>query len=79
MKVDAFNDQGAANLAVSSGRAQVGMADSPVAAYIVCRLEEPDPADVAAGLAARLDAGLNWDLVDVELRDGEPSSATRMS
>ena len=25
-------------------------------------------ADVAAGLAARLDAGLNWDLVDVELR-----------
>lgn len=35
VKVDAFNDQGAANLAVSSGRAQVGMADSPVAAYIV--------------------------------------------
>jgi electron transfer flavoprotein alpha subunit len=28
-------------------------------------------ADVAAGLAARLDAGLNWDLVDVELRNGE--------
>jgi electron transfer flavoprotein alpha subunit len=28
-------------------------------------------ADVAAGLAARLDAGLNWDLVDVELREGE--------
>ena len=28
-------------------------------------------ADAAAGLAARLDAGLNWDLVDVELRDGE--------
>jgi electron transfer flavoprotein alpha subunit len=28
-------------------------------------------ADVAAGLAARLDAGLNWDLTDVELRDGE--------
>jgi electron transfer flavoprotein alpha subunit len=28
-------------------------------------------ADIAAGLAARLDAGLNWDLVDVELRDGE--------
>jgi electron transfer flavoprotein alpha subunit len=28
-------------------------------------------ADVAAGLAARLGAGLNWDLVDVELRDGE--------
>jgi electron transfer flavoprotein alpha subunit len=28
-------------------------------------------ADVASGLAARLDAGLNWDLVDVELKDGE--------
>ena len=27
-------------------------------------------ADVAAGLAARLGAGLNWDLVDLELRDG---------
>jgi len=28
-------------------------------------------ADVAAGLAARLDGGLNWDLVDLELRDGD--------
>jgi electron transfer flavoprotein alpha subunit len=27
-------------------------------------------ADVAAGLSARLDAGLNWDLTDVESRDG---------
>ena len=27
-------------------------------------------ADVAAGLAARLDAGLNWDLVDVAIEDG---------
>ena len=27
-------------------------------------------ADVASGLAARLDAGLNWDLVDVAERDG---------
>jgi electron transfer flavoprotein alpha subunit len=27
-------------------------------------------ADVAAGLAARLEAGLNWDLVDLELNDG---------
>ncbi len=26
--------------------------------------------DVAAGLAARLEAGLNWDLTDVEVRDG---------
>jgi electron transfer flavoprotein alpha subunit len=28
-------------------------------------------ADVAAGLAARLDAGLNWDLVDLEVRAGK--------
>jgi electron transfer flavoprotein alpha subunit len=28
-------------------------------------------ADVAAALAARLDAGLNWQLTDVEARDGE--------
>jgi electron transfer flavoprotein alpha subunit len=28
-------------------------------------------ADTAAGLAARLEAGLNWDLVDIEARDGE--------
>ena len=28
-------------------------------------------ADVAAGLAARLDAGLNWDLADIELNGGE--------
>jgi electron transfer flavoprotein alpha subunit len=27
-------------------------------------------ADVAAGLAARLDAGINWDLTDIALRDG---------
>jgi electron transfer flavoprotein alpha subunit len=27
-------------------------------------------ADVASGLAARLDAGLNWDLIDLERRDG---------
>jgi polar amino acid transport system substrate-binding protein len=31
----AFPDQNSANLAISSGRAQVGMADSPVAAYQV--------------------------------------------
>jgi electron transfer flavoprotein alpha subunit len=28
-------------------------------------------ADVAAGLAARLDVGLNWDLVDLERQDGK--------
>lgn len=35
VKVDTFNDQNAANLAVTSKKAQIGMADSPVAAYIV--------------------------------------------
>ena len=33
--VQVFNDQNAVNLALSSGRAQVAMADSPVAAYQV--------------------------------------------
>lgn len=33
--VSVFRDQNGANLALSSGRAEVGMADSPVAAYIV--------------------------------------------
>jgi polar amino acid transport system substrate-binding protein len=33
--VNTFPDQNGANLAVTSGRAQVGMADSPVAAYII--------------------------------------------
>jgi polar amino acid transport system substrate-binding protein len=35
VKVQAYPDQNGANLALSSGRAQVGMADSPVAAYQV--------------------------------------------
>jgi polar amino acid transport system substrate-binding protein len=34
VKVATYPDQSAANLAISSGRQQVGMADSPVAAYI---------------------------------------------
>ena len=34
VKVSLFPDQNGANLALSSGRAQVGMADSPVAAYM---------------------------------------------
>ena len=29
-------------------------------------------ADVAAGLAARLEAGINWDLIDLDLRDDQP-------
>jgi polar amino acid transport system substrate-binding protein len=35
MTVSVFADQNAANLAITSGRADVGMADSPVASYIV--------------------------------------------
>jgi polar amino acid transport system substrate-binding protein len=35
VNVSVFPDQNAANLALSSGREEVGMADSPVAAYIV--------------------------------------------
>jgi polar amino acid transport system substrate-binding protein len=35
VNVSGFDTQAEANVAVSSGRAQVGMADSPVAAYIV--------------------------------------------
>jgi len=35
VKVLTFNDQNGANLAITSGRAQVGMADSPVADYQV--------------------------------------------
>jgi polar amino acid transport system substrate-binding protein len=35
VRVLTFPDQNGANLALSSGRAQVGMADSPVAAYLV--------------------------------------------
>ena len=35
VNVQVFPDQNGANLAISSGRADVGMADSPVAAYIV--------------------------------------------
>ena len=28
-------------------------------------------ADIAAGLSARLDAGLNWDLTDIRVEDGQ--------
>ena len=35
VKVLVYPDQNAANLSISSGRAEVGMADTPVAAYIV--------------------------------------------
>jgi polar amino acid transport system substrate-binding protein len=35
VSVAVYTDQSQANLAISSGRQEVGMADSPVAAYIV--------------------------------------------
>ncbi len=37
VKTTVYPDQNGANLAISSGRAEVGMADSPVAAYIVSK------------------------------------------
>ncbi|MBJ7348475.1 MAG: ABC transporter substrate-binding protein [Thermoleophilaceae bacterium] len=46
--VQVFTDQNAANLALTSGRAQVGMADSPVTAYII---EQSDGKLVATGQA----------------------------
>ena len=36
-------------------------------------------ADVAAGLAARLGAGLNWDLSDLSAEGGEPVGSGRRS
>src|SRR5262249_17895367 len=44
------------------------VADERVAAVLLA--QSVLAADVAAALAARLDAGLNWDLVELELRDG---------
>ena len=35
-------------------------------------------ADVAAGLAVRMDAGVNWDLQDLAVRDGAPWSGHAM-
>lgn len=46
VKVLVLNDQGAANLALSSGRATVSMADSPVAAY---QVKESNGAFVLSG------------------------------
>jgi polar amino acid transport system substrate-binding protein len=47
MTLSVFADQNAANLAITSGRADVGMADSPVASYIV---------DQSGGKLKRIDA-----------------------
>lgn len=59
-----FPDQNGANLAVSSGRAQLGFADSPVAAYQVkksngqFKLVGPSIANAPYGLAVAKDSGL---------------------
>jgi polar amino acid transport system substrate-binding protein len=37
VKLSVFPDQNGANLAINSGRADIGMADSPVAAYQVSK------------------------------------------
>lgn len=62
--VQVLPDQNAANLAISSGRAQVGMADSPVAAYIVeksngqFKLSGEPYGEAPYGIAMPKDSGL---------------------
>jgi polar amino acid transport system substrate-binding protein len=64
VKVSVYPDQNAANLSVSSGRAEVGMADSPVAAYIVeqsngeFKLTGKPYATAPYGIAIPKDSGL---------------------
>jgi polar amino acid transport system substrate-binding protein len=70
VKVSAFPDQNAANLAISSGRAQVGIADSPVAAYIVkqsngkFKLVGKSYSVVPYGIALQKGSGLAKPLLD---------------
>jgi polar amino acid transport system substrate-binding protein len=70
VKVSAYPDQNAANLAISSGRAQVGIADSPVAAYIVkqsngkFKLVGKSYAVVPYGIALQKGSGLAKPLLD---------------
>ncbi|MGH2905384.1 MAG: ABC transporter substrate-binding protein [Solirubrobacterales bacterium] len=62
--VDVFPDQNGANLALTSGRAQIGMADSPVAAYIIKqsdgKLQQTgvDYGEAPYGIAVNKDSGL---------------------
>jgi polar amino acid transport system substrate-binding protein len=62
--VQIFNDQNAVNLALSSGRADVAMADSPVAAYQVrqsngtFRLSGPPYGTAPYGIAIPKDSGM---------------------
>ncbi|MFY9470118.1 MAG: ABC transporter substrate-binding protein [Solirubrobacterales bacterium] len=63
--IDVYPDQNGANLALNSGRAQVGMADSPVVAYIVAqsggRLTETgeDYGTAPYGIAVNKDSGFS--------------------
>ncbi len=64
VKVDVFPDQSGANLAITSGRAEIGMADSPVAAYIVdqsdgkLKATGEDYGTAPYGIAVNKDSGL---------------------
>src|SRR6185312_1671249 len=64
VSVQSFNDQNGANLALSSGRAQLGFADSPVADYQVkksngqFKLTGPSFANAPYGLAVPKNSGL---------------------
>ncbi len=67
--VQVFPDQNAANLAISSGRAELGMADSPVAAYIVEQSEGKFELGKAYGvepygIAIPKDSGLQQPVLD---------------
>jgi polar amino acid transport system substrate-binding protein len=62
--VQVYNDQNAVNLALSSGRAQVAMADSPVAEYQVkqskgmFKLSGPSYANAPYGIAIPKNSGM---------------------
>ncbi|MBI4897999.1 MAG: ABC transporter substrate-binding protein [Actinobacteria bacterium] len=64
VKVSVFPDQSGANLALTSGRAQIGMADSPVAAYIIdqsdgkLKATGEDYGTAPYGIAVNKDSGL---------------------
>jgi polar amino acid transport system substrate-binding protein len=78
-----FPDQNGANLAVSSGRAQLGFADSPVAAYQVkktngqFKLVGPSIANAPYGLAVAKSSGLTKPVLaalKVLIKDGTYTS-----
>jgi electron transfer flavoprotein alpha subunit len=73
---------GASKVYVSEDEALASPLPQPRVDAVAALVEQTSPdavlfgasvlsADIAAGLAARLDAGLNWDLTDLEVADGE--------